>query len=343
MLSQEASAVVASFGQQPGVTREHLDKFNRVLNDSPELTRQINEAVQLLSSAHASRRPCPRSDQMAEQVRSRPRFPVAALVVAMGLIASCASSTSASTAPSFSGQWAYAKKCDLGHYLSLHLQQHGDRVTGIGARRRTPTAMMDNCRDKCVETRCMSVTAAMTGETATPHAPPFQGQRISSGWKMGNLSIIRSTVLSTAVASRFIRTSLGRKCLLTRIVRIPRTTNECAHGPGAARDPLLRGGCHLRESIRCISTGCRKRQGVNADTRTGGQKRLLDRYRLTGSGSLISSCARLMGPMCRPDACKATVLGFNHRGPMLAAAVDEGGCWRAVRRTKLHRAGRGSQ
>ncbi|MEA9896620.1 hypothetical protein VDG04_08455 [Xanthomonas campestris pv. raphani] len=130
MLSQEASAVVASFGQQPGVTREHLDNFNRVLNDSPELTRQINEAVQLLSSAHASRRPCPRSDQMAEQVRSRPRFPVAALVVAMGLIASCASSTSASTAPSFSGQWAYAKKCDLGHYLSLHLQQHGDRVTG---------------------------------------------------------------------------------------------------------------------------------------------------------------------------------------------------------------------
>ncbi|WP_416204236.1 XVIPCD domain-containing protein [Xanthomonas euvesicatoria] len=46
MLSQEASAVVASFGQQPGVTREHLDNFNRVLNDSPELTRQINEAVQ---------------------------------------------------------------------------------------------------------------------------------------------------------------------------------------------------------------------------------------------------------------------------------------------------------
>ncbi|PPT64306.1 hypothetical protein XarbCFBP8142_19790 [Xanthomonas arboricola] len=41
MLSQEASAVVASFGQQPGVTREHLDNFNRVLNDSPELTRQI--------------------------------------------------------------------------------------------------------------------------------------------------------------------------------------------------------------------------------------------------------------------------------------------------------------
>ncbi|WP_349656916.1 hypothetical protein [Xanthomonas sp. 10-10] len=46
MLSQEASAVVASFGQQPGVTREHLDNFNRVLNDSPGLTRQINEAVQ---------------------------------------------------------------------------------------------------------------------------------------------------------------------------------------------------------------------------------------------------------------------------------------------------------
>ncbi|MEA9563441.1 MULTISPECIES: hypothetical protein [unclassified Xanthomonas] len=46
MLSQEASAVVASFSQQPGVTREHLDNFNRVLNDSPELTRHINEAVQ---------------------------------------------------------------------------------------------------------------------------------------------------------------------------------------------------------------------------------------------------------------------------------------------------------
>ncbi|MCC8445426.1 hypothetical protein [Xanthomonas translucens] len=67
---------------------------------------------------------------MAEQVRSRPCFPVAALVVAMGSITSCASSASASKAPSFSGAWAYAKKCDLGHYLSLHLQQHGDRVTG---------------------------------------------------------------------------------------------------------------------------------------------------------------------------------------------------------------------
>lgn len=67
---------------------------------------------------------------MAEQVRSRPRLPVAALVVAMGLITSCASSASARNAPSFSGEWAYAKKCDFGHYLSLHLQQHGDRVTG---------------------------------------------------------------------------------------------------------------------------------------------------------------------------------------------------------------------
>ncbi|MBO9834779.1 hypothetical protein [Xanthomonas phaseoli] len=67
---------------------------------------------------------------MAEQKRSDRRFSVGALVVAMGLITSCASSASASKAPSFSGEWAYAKKCDLGHYLSLHLQQSGDRVTG---------------------------------------------------------------------------------------------------------------------------------------------------------------------------------------------------------------------
>jgi hypothetical protein len=30
----------------------------------------------------------------------------------------------------FSGEWGYAEKCDSGHYLGLHLQQHGDRVTG---------------------------------------------------------------------------------------------------------------------------------------------------------------------------------------------------------------------
>ncbi|UXA55419.1 hypothetical protein M0D45_13915 [Xanthomonas prunicola] len=67
---------------------------------------------------------------MAEQERSSPRFPVAALVMVMALITSCATSASASKSPSFSGEWAYAKKCDLGHYLSLHLQQRGDRVTG---------------------------------------------------------------------------------------------------------------------------------------------------------------------------------------------------------------------
>ncbi|MXV11149.1 hypothetical protein DYQ93_08955 [Xanthomonas sp. LMG 8992] len=53
-----------------------------------------------------------------------------ARVVAMGLITSCAGSASASKLPLFSGEWAYAKRCDLGHYLSLHLKQHGDRVTG---------------------------------------------------------------------------------------------------------------------------------------------------------------------------------------------------------------------
>lgn len=30
----------------------------------------------------------------------------------------------------FSGSWSYAKRCDRGHYLSLDLQQNGDRVTG---------------------------------------------------------------------------------------------------------------------------------------------------------------------------------------------------------------------
>ncbi len=46
MLSSKAADVVEAFGQHPGVTREHLDSFTRVLRDSPELTRQINEAVE---------------------------------------------------------------------------------------------------------------------------------------------------------------------------------------------------------------------------------------------------------------------------------------------------------
>jgi len=67
---------------------------------------------------------------MAEHTHCRRGFPVYALAVTMGLISSCASSAFASRSAPFSGEWAYAKKCDLGHYLSLHLQQHGDRVTG---------------------------------------------------------------------------------------------------------------------------------------------------------------------------------------------------------------------
>ncbi|WP_369934491.1 hypothetical protein [Xanthomonas tesorieronis] len=67
---------------------------------------------------------------MAEQERCRPRFAVATRCVAVGLVTSLAGFAFASRPSAFSGEWAYAKKCDLGHYLSLHLQQHGDRVTG---------------------------------------------------------------------------------------------------------------------------------------------------------------------------------------------------------------------
>lgn len=46
------------------------------------------------------------------------------------LTTSCSSTASAAKVPSFAGKWAYAKKCDSGHYLGLELQQSGDHVSG---------------------------------------------------------------------------------------------------------------------------------------------------------------------------------------------------------------------
>lgn len=67
---------------------------------------------------------------MMKQHRRGWRLSLVARVVAMGLMTSCAGSAYASKSTTFSGEWGYAKRCDLGHYLGLHLQQHGDRVTG---------------------------------------------------------------------------------------------------------------------------------------------------------------------------------------------------------------------
>lgn len=67
---------------------------------------------------------------MAEQKRSGSWLSMITLVVAMELATSCASAASASGPPVFSGEWAYAKKCDSGHYLSLSLRQRAGRVTG---------------------------------------------------------------------------------------------------------------------------------------------------------------------------------------------------------------------
>ncbi len=125
---------------------------------------------------------------MAEQERSSPRFPVAALLMVMALITSCATTASASKSPSFSGEWAYAKKCDLGHYLSLHLQQRGDRVTGDWSEGTNVRGMMGSCRERCAETRCISATVAMTEEIATPHARRSPRER---KFKLENGQLIR--------------------------------------------------------------------------------------------------------------------------------------------------------
>ncbi|WP_244298149.1 hypothetical protein [Xanthomonas prunicola] len=52
------------------------------------------------------------------------------LSVAMVLATSCSSAAPAAKAPSFSGTWGYAKKCDSGHFLGITLEQHGNHVTG---------------------------------------------------------------------------------------------------------------------------------------------------------------------------------------------------------------------
>ncbi|MBO9874472.1 MULTISPECIES: hypothetical protein [Xanthomonas] len=67
---------------------------------------------------------------MVKQYRRMPRLCLVALLVAMGLMTSSAGSAYARKSTTFSGEWGYAKRCDLGHYLGLHLRQHGDRVTG---------------------------------------------------------------------------------------------------------------------------------------------------------------------------------------------------------------------
>jgi len=38
--------------------------------------------------------------------------------------------TTACSTPRFAGEWAYAKTCDRGHFVSLHLEQSGASVTG---------------------------------------------------------------------------------------------------------------------------------------------------------------------------------------------------------------------
>ncbi len=44
-LSTQAQAIVAAFGQQPGVTQDHLNNLQAALNASPVLIDQINDAV----------------------------------------------------------------------------------------------------------------------------------------------------------------------------------------------------------------------------------------------------------------------------------------------------------
>jgi len=54
----------------------------------------------------------------------------ALLFAATMLTTSCSTAASGAKVPQFAGKWAYAKKCDSGHYLGLDLQQSGDRVSG---------------------------------------------------------------------------------------------------------------------------------------------------------------------------------------------------------------------
>lgn len=52
------------------------------------------------------------------------------LFAATVLTTSCSSAASAAKVSQFAGKWAYAKKCDSGHYLGLDIRQSGDRVSG---------------------------------------------------------------------------------------------------------------------------------------------------------------------------------------------------------------------
>lgn len=44
-LSPDALKVVDDFGHAPGVTKVHVDQLKKLFADSPELARQLNEAV----------------------------------------------------------------------------------------------------------------------------------------------------------------------------------------------------------------------------------------------------------------------------------------------------------
>ncbi|MFA4462564.1 hypothetical protein P2A44_22580 [Xanthomonas perforans] len=44
-LSPDALKVLNDFGNEPGVTKPHVDQLRQLLTDSPELTRQLNVAI----------------------------------------------------------------------------------------------------------------------------------------------------------------------------------------------------------------------------------------------------------------------------------------------------------
>lgn len=151
---------------------------------------------------------------MVEQHRRMLGLGLVARVVAMGLITSCAGSASASKLPLFSGEWAYAKRCDLGHYLSLHLKQHGDRVTGDWSEGTNVRGSDGQLQGQVRGGRLYVRYCSDDGERATPLAQRSRGQKISSSWKMGNWFDMRSMVPTIVAPLRFIRTSKGKRCPL---------------------------------------------------------------------------------------------------------------------------------
>lgn len=45
-LSHEAQALIAAFGQQPGVTRDHVRNLQQTVEASPALIQEVNHAVE---------------------------------------------------------------------------------------------------------------------------------------------------------------------------------------------------------------------------------------------------------------------------------------------------------